>query len=174
MRKDTTARIAPIAAAAILTFGSTPTAHAGASLAGVILGVDGRAGTGYSVLLVDQQGESRARVKADELGVYRFSDVEPGEYGLAVETSAGELAPVAGPPIRLADAQIARRDLKLFANDEGRGGSPVSYGLGMWWAGLGPAAKAWTIVGLVVATGLTVAALDDSDDDDSEPDASPF
>jgi hypothetical protein len=174
MRRKITAGMAPILATAILTFSSTLPARAGASLAGVILGLDGRAGAGHTIHLVDPLGASRARTIADERGVYRFADVEPGEYDLGVETPAGEFAPVAAATIRLAEAELARRDVKLLATREGTAGSPISYGLGVWWAGLGPAAKAWTIVGLVVATGLTIAALDDSDDDDSEQDASPF
>ena len=45
-----------------------------------------------------------------------------------------------------------------------------NFAIGMWWASLSPAAKAWTIIGTVVIVGITVAAITD----DEEKGASPF
>jgi hypothetical protein len=175
MRPHTTARIAPVAAAALLlwSFPLSALAGPGARLEGLVVGIDGRAGAGFTVHLIDPQGEPLARASTDARGVYGFAGLPAGEYGLGVETPAGELAPVAAPPIRLGENELARRDVKLLAT-EGTGrptGAPASYAVGMWWAGLSPAAKAWTIVGIVVVTGVTLASLDSGDD---EQDASPF
>ena len=68
--------------------------------------------------------------------------------------------------------RFARRDLKMLQSSPNQTGQAIAGNadLGMWWAGLTPAAKAWTIVAIVVVIGITVAALDDDD----EPAASPM
>jgi len=138
------------------------------ALEGRILAVDGRAATGHTVVLVDAAGTPVARATTDAEGDYAFGSVPAGDYAVGVETPAGELAPMAAPPVRLGD-RPERRDLKLMQASSAGAQLGADYGLGMWWAGLSPAGKTWVVVAVVAAVGLTYAALDDDD----EPAASP-
>lgn len=147
---------------------------AGSRLDGVVMGVDGRPASGYRVHLIDGVGNDVAQSTADDRGVYSFSGVQEGAYSLGIETLEGRMAPVAGPPVQLGDSQLARRDVKLMQTDPigQQATTRANYGIGMWWGGLSSSAKAWTIVGLIAIVGITVVAL--TDDDDSDPPASPF
>ena len=124
-----------------------------ARLEGRVLGLDGQPAEGFRVHLIDADGSEVASAETDADGVYSFRRVEAGEYGLGVGNPHGQLAPVAGPPIDLAEGQLARRDLKLVQTDAPRrqqlGGLNPS--VGSWWAGLSTAAKAWVVVAIVVA-----------------------
>jgi len=156
---------------ALLLMISPLTALAGGSrLEGLVVGLDGRSAEGLAVHLIDDGGKDIGRAAIDESGMYRFGDLEAGAYGLGVENSSGQMAPVAGPQIKLGANELARRDLKLLnSGDErgGGGGGGSNYSVGEWWAGLTPAAKAWTVVAIVVVAGVTVAVLSDDN-------ASPF
>jgi hypothetical protein len=66
----------------------------------------------------------------------------------------------------LGASELARRDIKLLeaGPQETQAAGMANYGFGMWWAGLSPAARAWTIVGMVAVVAVTVAALADDED----------
>jgi hypothetical protein len=131
--------------------------------------IDGRAASEYRVHLIDSDGDDIRQAVTDPDGLYSFRDLPAGEYTVGVESPGGQVAPLYGPPIRLAEDELARRDLKLLQTDAGEMGRAAgsNYGLGVWWASLSTAAKIWVIVGGVVVVAITVAALDD------EPSASP-
>ena len=137
----------------------------GATLEGLLVDVDGTPAAGYRVHLIDETGTPTAQATADEQGLYSFSGVPAGEYALGIENDGGQLAPVAAPPLRLGGSELARRDLKLLAADGPgtEGAMRGNYSLREWWGGLGPGAKTWTVVAIVVAVGLVWAALDDDD-----------
>ena len=141
----------------------------GATLEGLLVDVDGTPAAGYRVHLIDDTGTPLAQATADEDGLYSFSGVPTGEYALGIENDRGQLAPVAAPPMRLGENELARRDLKLLASDGPgtEGAMRGNYSAGTWWAGLSPAGKTWMVVAIVVAAGLIWAALDDDDDDDA-------
>jgi hypothetical protein len=142
-----------------------------ASLEGLVIAVDGRAAAGFGVHLIDEDGRAVARAAADEGGRFTFAELPPGSYALGIETPEGRLAPVAAPAVRLAAGERARRDVKLVAAPVA--GAPAwtgrNHGLGLWWAALSTASKAWVVVGGVAIVGITVAALGDDDDDDASP-----
>lgn len=145
----------------------------GATLEGLVVGVDGTPAAGYRVHLIDESGRPTAEATADEDGLYSFTGVPAGDYALGIENPGGQMAPVAAPPMRLGDNELARRDLKLMSADEQGTQSAMrgNYSLGRWWAGLTPAAKAWTVVALVVVVGVTVALLNDNEASVFEPPA---
>ena len=70
---------------------------------------------------------------------------------------------MASPPVRLAENELARRDLKMLQADTPtiNQAAEANYGLGMWWSGLTPAAKTWTVVAIIVVAGITWAAFDE-------------
>ena len=98
-------------------------------------------------------------------------DVAAGEYGLALETPEGQVAPVT-TPVRLRAGELRRHDLRLLqaAPEEQQAAAQSTGGLGAWWAGLSTAAKVWVIVGSVAVVGATYLAVTD---DDKEQEASP-
>jgi len=142
----------------------------GARIEGLLVDLDGRAATGYTVHLIDERGEGVARGTASESGIYSIGDLPRGEYSLAIESPDGLMAPVASPAVSLGNGQLARRDVKLMEGAPGQRDAAVAgnYSMGMWWAGLSTQARVWTIVGSVVILGVTIAALT------SEDKASPF
>jgi hypothetical protein len=140
---------------------------AASRLEGLVVGVDGRAATSLTVALIDERGSviERSGVAAD--GLYSFRRIEPGSYWLGVETQDGLAAPVATPPVRLEGGELVRRDLKLLSANAARVAQATdnpNYGIGLWWAGLSPAAKVWVVIGIVTFAGITYAALDDEED----------
>lgn len=147
-------------------------AAAGVSrLEGLVLDADGRRAEGFRVHLIGSDGTVAGSTTSSVKGTYSFKELSPGSYSLGIESPAGWVAPVAAPPVRLADGQLARRDVRLVPSHAGaiNQATRANYGLGLWWAGLSPAAKAWTIVGIVAVVGITYAAVDNG-----EADASPF
>jgi hypothetical protein len=152
-----------------------PVALAGseARLEGRVLDLDGRPADGFRVHLIDGQGEEIALSETDADGVYSFPQVPAGNYGIGVANAEGQVAPVAGPPLRLADGQLARRDLKLVQTDvtTRQQTANANYSLGMWWAGLSTPAKTGLIVAVVVAAWVTIEALSS---DNNERAASPI
>ncbi len=159
--------IAGVAAAAlVLGLAPAPVLAGGARLEGYLLGVDGRAAAGHRVHLVDDKGEDVAQSATTREGIYRFSELPAGEYSLGIENPEGAMAPVAAPPVRLREDELLRRDIKLLqAEPEEQDEVGKDNGsFGMFWAGLSPAAKAWSVIGTFVVLGITVKALDDEDD----------
>jgi hypothetical protein len=146
-----------------------------ARLEGLVLGADGRRADGFRIHLIDAQGAVASSATSTVKGTYSFKEVTPGSYALGIESPEGWVAAVDAPPVRLGDGELARRDVRLVQSNAGaiNQATGANYGLGMWWAGLSPAAKAWTIVGIIAVVGVTFAALDD-DDDAEEDAASPF
>ena len=147
--------------------------EAGARLEGLLLDIDGRAADGFRVHLIDANGREVADSAANAEGLYSFRGLPSGEYSLGVENTEGQMAPLNGPPIRLGDGELARRDLKLLAADDDATKRAVgaNYGLGVWWAGLTKAAKTWVIVGTVLVVFIGANALDD--DGGGQSDTSP-
>ena len=143
----------------------TPAHAGGARLEGYVVDVDGRGAPGFRVHLIDDTGQAVAAARTSAEGVYRFRDLPAGAYSLGVESPAGKMAPVAAPPTKLTETELARRDIKLIeANQAERETVGVeNHSFGVWWAGLSKPAKTWTILGVAVFLGLTYEALDDDE-----------
>ena len=143
----------------------TPAQAGGARLEGYVVNPDGRGAPGFRVHLIDSLGLDVAQAGTSDKGVYRFRDLPAGAYSLGIESPEGKMAPVAAPPTRLGDNELARRDIKLVeANQAERDAvGKKNFSFGIFWAGLSPAAKAASVIGIVVVLGLTLAALDDDD-----------
>ena len=149
----------------------------GARLEGLLLGVDGRPAAEMRVHLIDDQGRDLSQVATSDDGLYSFKDLPAGEYSLGIESAEGQMAPVAAPPVRLGQGELARRDLKLMESDPAtvNAATGANYGMGTWWASLTPAAKAWTVVALVAVVAITWAAFDEDDASPTQPPvAEPF
>jgi predicted alpha/beta hydrolase len=150
----------------LLWIAPAPALSSGGSgrLEGMVLDTSGRAASGYAVHLIDAEGHSFARALASDEGIYSFKDLPAGEYALGIENRDGQFAPVSSPPVKVGKDQLARRDLKLVAADGATVNreAEANYGLGMWWSGLTPAAKTWTVVAIVVIGGITWAAFDEN------------
>ena len=147
-------------------------AAGGGRLEGRVLDPDGRPATAYAVLLVDTQGERVAEAATSGEGRYVFAEVLPGEYRLAVADREGRLAPVLGPPARLAPAASVRRDVKLVRNEGPARLAPGAYGVrpDSWWARQTRNQKIFTLVAIGVGTAIIVALLAN---DNEEKKASP-
>jgi hypothetical protein len=137
----------------------------GARLEGYLVDVDGRTAQGFRVHLIDASGRDTAQATTSDRGVYRFRDLEAGAYSLGIENTEGQLAPVNAPPVKLASNELARRDIKLVGADAGDRAavSEVNHSFGVWWAGLSPATKAWSVVGSFIILGIALSALDSHD-----------
>jgi hypothetical protein len=157
-----------ILASLLLATAPVSAAAAPVALEGRVVDLDGRAAAGHTVHLVDRDGATVATATTDAEGAYAIGSVPEGSYALGIETPAGELAPMAAPPMHLG-TRTERRDLKLMRAPTTS--APADYGLGMWWAGLSPAGKTWVIVAVVAAVGLTISALDDDDETTASPDS---
>jgi hypothetical protein len=166
----------PVAGVVIVaTLGSVAAqAASGARLEGIVLGLDGRAASGFTMHLVDRAGRAVRSCATSAEGVYSFGDLPAGDYSLAAEDPSGRLAPVAAAPVRLSGQSLGRRDVRLMQADAGvrQAALEQNPSLGLWWAGMSPAARAWTVVGTVIFVALTISALDNGDDVTEEP-ASP-
>jgi hypothetical protein len=139
-------------------------------LEGLLLDTNGEAASGFTVHLIDEDGNSLASADASDQGLYSFKDLPAGQYSLGIENREGQFAPVSSPPVRIGDDELARRDLKLLQADGAlmNSAAEANYGLGMWWSGLTPAAKTWTVVAIVVIGGITWAAFDEDNVSPSE------
>lgn len=156
-----------------LTLAGTPWPAAGSSrLEGRVVGMDGRAVRGYTLHLIDGGGRDVRQATTAGDGLYTFAEIADGSYALAVENPDGLVAVVDAPPVRLTGRALARRDVRLAQADPSRLDSAIAANpsVGLWWAGLSPASKAWTIVGVAFLAILTFSAIDDNP---REPDASP-
>jgi hypothetical protein len=169
MRKSHESAIARLTMVALLV-GSIPSIvgaePGGARIEGLLIDVEGRAASGYTVHLIDEQGSDVAAASASDSGVYSLRNLPEGEYSIGIESPDGRMAPVASSTVRVSGNQLARRDIKLMQASADARQSAVgeNYSIGMWWAGLSPQAKVWTVVGAVVVLGITIAAIDDEDD----------
>jgi len=139
-------------------------------LEGLVVGVDGRPASGYTVHLIDESGEDHAQSTADDQGLYSFRDLPPGDYAMGIENTEGQIAPVATPPVRLGEGELARRDVKMM-NAESSTRNEVAgadLGFGMWWSSLSTAAKVWIVIGAVAGAAFIVNELDDDEPASSE------
>ena len=136
------------------------------AIEGLVINVDGRVADGFRIHLIDKNGSAVAVADVNDLGRYAFADVSAGEYALGIESNDGRFAPVSAPTLKVATRELVRRDLKLTGADADRRNEALgaNYSLGSWWAGLAPAAKVWSVLAVVAAAALTVAALDDDDE----------
>ena len=136
----------------------------GARLEGFLIDVDGRAAAVFRVHLIDSVGEDVAQSTTSDRGIYAFQALPAGAYSLGIENTEGRIARVAAPALRLGSDELARRDIKLMqADNEAADDSATSNsgGFGVYWAGLPPAVRAVSVVGVFVILGLTLSALDD-------------
>jgi hypothetical protein len=138
-----------------------PSAH----LEGLVIDPDGRRSAGATVYLFDREGTTMAEAVADRDGIYSIADLPAGEYGMGVQTVNGVVAPVAAPPIRLSDGQLARRDLKLVQADDDAVDKALTanYGFGSWFGGLNAGEKTGLIIGFVALAYLIYEAFNDED-----------
>ncbi len=132
----------------------------GARLEGFLIDVDGRAAAGFRVHLIDSGGADVAQATASDRGIYAFRELPAGTYSLGIETTEGRLARVAAPALRLGPDELARRDIKLMQADNADD-DDTSGGFGIFWAGLPPAVRAGSVLGVFVILGLTLSELDD-------------
>jgi hypothetical protein len=148
-----------------LALAPLPSQAAGARLEGYVLAVDGRAADGHRVHLIDDSGRDVGQATTSDEGLYRFRDLAGGSYALGIENPEGRVAPVAAPPIRLGQDELARRDIKLVQADQTQRETvgQENNSFGVYWAGLSPAAKAWSVIGVFVILGVAIVALDDDD-----------
>ena len=133
----------------------------GGRLEGLVMDLDGRAATSHRVHLIGAAGQDLGQSAVGEDGLYSFTGLPAGQYSLGIEMPDGSLAPVAAPPVRLAQDELARRDLKLVHSDADlvNGALQANYGLGEWWASLSKPGKTWTIIAIVIGAVLTYDAL---------------
>ena len=163
MSKTQTDIVARLTLVALVLAFVTPAAAAGARLEGYLLGVDGRAASGFKVHLIDGEGGDVAQSSTSDEGVYRFRDLPSGAYSLGIEDREGQMAPVSAPPVRLDEHELARRDIKLVQAGplERERVGRENFSFGVFWAGLSPMAKAGSVIGTFVLLGFTIEALDD-------------
>lgn len=135
-------------------------------LEGLVLDVEGRPASGHRVHLIDNRGREMGHSDVGEDGMYSFASLPEGDYSLGVASPDGTVAVVAAPPVRLQHRELARRDLKLVQADETavNQAAEANYGFSLWWHGLSPLGKTWTVVAIVIAAGLTYEAVSDEDE----------
>ena len=145
--------------------------ESGARLEGLVIDADGTPSSGVTVYLFDEQGQTRAQATAADDGIYSMRDVPAGAYGMGVQTADGTVAPVSSPPVRLAEGDLVRRDLKLVEADQDSVDQALTanYGFGSWFNGLGAGGKAGVIIGFVAFAGLLYKAFDDEDSAPEQP-----
>ena len=142
-----------------------------ARLEGLVVDAQGRAAAGATVYLFDDAGATRAEAVASPEGLYSLSNLAAGHYGMSVRTTEGILAPVAAAPVRVAQGELVRRDLKLVEADAATVDRALAanYSFGSWFGGLTGAEKAGVIVGFIAVGALVYTAFEDD-----EPAASPM
>jgi hypothetical protein len=173
-------RIALCATLALAVSGATmaPPAVAGSGggrLEGLLVGVDGRAASGYTLHLIDGDGRDVGRSRTSDEGIYSFPELPSGDYALGVESPDGRVAVVDAPPVRVGRSSLARRDVRLTQADAADRSAALKSNpsLGLWWAGLSPTARAWSVVGMAFFTVITISAFR-RDDDSGEEIATPI
>lgn len=174
MRKVVNSSVVYMTILALLVF-VAPTgaiaAVANSTIEGMIVGVDGRAASGYTIHLIDENGTVVRHVLTDASGTYTFANLPAGNYGVGIETPDGMMVPVATPPISVTADAVVHRDVKLIEADAQTANQVATSNpaVGSWWAGLSGIAKAGVIVGLAAVTWGVVDALDDDDEPLSSP-----
>jgi len=173
-------RIALCATLALAVCGATmaPPAAAGSGggrLEGLLVGVDGRAASGYTLHLIDGDGRDVGQSRTSDEGIYSFPELPSGDYALGVEAPDGRVALVDAAPVRVGRSSLARRDVRLTEANPADQNSVLTANpsLGLWWAGLSPTARAWSIVGMTILTVITISAFR-RDDDSREEVATPI
>lgn len=143
---------------------STLAAGSGARVEGLVIDFDGRPAEASTVYLIDRDGQPRAQVGTDQDGMYSFVDVAAGEYGMGVQTADGVAAPVSGPPLRLDDGQLVRRDVKLVEADAQmvQQTSGMNYA-GGWWSNMSGGEKVGAAIGIIVFIALVIEAFSSED-----------
>jgi len=133
-----------------------------ARLEGLLIGGDGRPADGHKVHLIGTEGEGLASSETDNDGLYSFKEVAAGEYSLGIENPDGLMAPVAGPPVRVAAGELARRDLQLMEADAEtlQRIASANPSIGQAYAGWTTAGRVWFWIAVVAGLGIGVAALD--------------
>jgi carboxypeptidase family protein len=171
-RSSTVALVLTVALALEPCVITSASAGAPGRIEGLVVGLDGRAAASYRVHLIEPSGAEAASAVTDTKGLYSVPSIAAGEYGLALESADGRVAPVSRP-VRIAAGQLARYDVRLLQAEpeEAEEAAEAGGGLGAWWAGLSTAAKVWIIVGSVAVVGVTYVAV--TDDDNNEQEASP-
>jgi hypothetical protein len=142
------------------------------SIEGLLLGQDGRPADRFHVVLISSAGEELDDSDLNDQGMFRFETVPAGSYGLGVRSPEGQAAPVMAAPIQVDGSNVVR-NINLGTITAPATLAPASGGVGVWWAGLSPAAKVWAVTGGLVVVGLTFAILDDDDSDSGESPATP-
>lgn len=176
MQKTARSALALLTACAVsaATAVGSPAAGApgGSRLEGLLVDVDGRTASGFTLHLIDRDGRDIRQSMTAADGLYSFSELAPGSYSLGIEDPAGRMAVVDAPPFRLGRDSLARRDVRLMqGGPEAQSAAfAANPSIGLWWAGLSPQARVWTVVGVVLIALITVKALDS---DGGETDASP-
>ncbi len=150
-----------VAAGVLLSFLPVPAFASGDTgrFEGRVTAPDGRPAAGYSVLLVDLEGEVVARQATSVQGTFRFDGVPTGTYGLGVEDGSGQIAPVIGSPASLPSGASVRRDVKLLRNEGNAKRRQGAFGprSESWWSRLTRTQKIATLVGIGVGAGAVVA-----------------
>ena len=165
-------RIVAVVAVAVLALSASGAVPGG--MTGHLVGVDGRPAAGFQIVLVSAEGKSVDQTGTDSGGAYSFDQVSPGEYGIGIISPDGDVSPVLAAPTPVPSGEVVVRDIRLMtAGDSPVRLAPASGGLGVWWAGLSPGAKVWTVMGTLVGIGLIYGATKD-DDGFSEPPVTPF
>jgi len=143
-------------------------AGSSARLEGILLDVDGRPAAGHRVHLIGGAGDPLGSATTSDDGLYAFNDLEAGDYALMIEGPTGQIGALAGPPLRLGQNELARRDLKLLEADPEQIDSTLNanYGLKARYASMSTAEQVWTWVVIVLVGGLTLFLIFDDDDDD--------
>ena len=149
---------------------STVVAGTGARLEGILVGVDGRPAPGHRVHLIGGDGDALGTATTADNGLYAFHDLAAGDYALMIEGPGGQMGALAGPPLRLGDNELARRDLKLLEAGPETIDSTLAanYGLKARYASMSTAEQVWTWVVIVLVGGLTLFLIFDDDDDDEQ------
>ena len=139
-----------------------------ARLEGILLGVDGRPAAGHRVHLIGGAGDALGASTTADDGLYSFPNLEAGDYTLMIEGPTGQMGALAGPPLRLGDNELARRDLRLLEAAPDRIDSTLNanYGLKARYASMSTAEQVWTWVVIVLVGGLTLFLVFDDDKDE--------
>ena len=166
--------IAATFALILATIPGTTFAATGARLEGMVVGQEGAPVPGYTVHLIEADGRAVDTATTNDEGLYTFDSLPAGEYGLGITTPNGMAAPVVDSEVKLADSQLARRDIRMMQADASQ---PVDFatqgGIGYWWAGLAPAAKAGLLVGIIAVLGYGISELDEEEEEDATPEMTP-
>jgi len=162
------------AAALLVLLGSPPSpaaSPAGGLIEGSLTAPDGKPASGWRIVLLSPEGDLVARRMVSPRGTYRFDDVPAGPYALAAEDREGRLAPVVGPPARVASGRATRRDVRLVPGDGGSHLAQTVFGPrgDSWWSRQTRNQKILAIAGIAVGAGIVLAVVQNLTEDDEKP-----